>query len=379
MKLNSRNTCTFDIRPSATGTITISLHGDLVIGTAHTILRKIAPEIKKHAFENALIDMAGVNQLDDYGVMVISEIQNMTGIADNKVEVAGIHPDHKKIFDITNFDRSTLCPITLPPSPNIIIQTGASAINGLTGLTDFISFVGAIALSVARVARRPRSLRYGDIVLHMKTTGVDAVPIVGLISLMLGLIIAFVSSMQLKIYGANLYVANLVAVAMVQELGPIMTAIVVAGRSGSAYAAEISTMKISEEIDALYVMGFDPNLFLVLPRLIAAVLVVPVLTMFSNLFAIAGGAIIGATMLDVAMDTYINQSINAIKLFELMWGLFKSSVFAALIALTGCLRGFQARGGAASVGNATTSAVVTAIFLIILFDSMFAVIRIYWG
>ncbi|MFO8113722.1 MAG: MlaE family lipid ABC transporter permease subunit [Desulfosalsimonadaceae bacterium] len=379
MNSDPRDTCTFEIRPSAPDTVTIFLHGDLVIDTAHALFKNIRPEIRQHAFENALIDIAGVNRLDDYGAMVISEIRNMTGTAENKVEVTGIRPDHQKIFDITDFDRSTLCPITLPASPNIIVQAGASAINTFKGFIYFISFIGAIVISVARVVKHPRSLRYGDIVTHMKTTGVDAVPIVGLISLMLGLIIAFVSSMQLKVYGANLYVANLVAVAMVQELGPIMTAIVVAGRSGSAYAAEISTMKISEEVDALYVMGFDPNLFLVLPRLIAAVLVVPVLTMFSNLFAIAGGAIIGATMLDVSMDTYINQSINAIKLFELMWGLFKSSVFAVLIALTGCLRGFQARGGAASVGNATTSAVVTAIFLIILFDSIFAIVRIYWG
>lgn len=350
-----------------------------MIDTVHKVLEGVRLQISRHSFENAVIDINGVNHLDDYGVMAISEIRNMAGIDERRIDVTGTRPEHKKIFDITDFDRNTLCPITPPASPNIIVQAGASTIKTYEGFVYFISFVGAIVMSVARVVRHPRSLRYGDIVMHMKTTGVDAVPIVGLISLMLGLIIAFVSSMQLKVYGANIYVANLVAVAMVQELGPIMTAIVVAGRSGSAYAAEISTMKISEEVDALFVMGFDPNLFLVLPRLIAAVLVVPVLTMFSNIFAIAGGAIIGVAMLDVAMDTYINQSMEAIKLFELMWGLFKSSVFAVLIALTGCLRGFQAQGGAASVGNAATSAVVTAIFLIIFFDSMFAVIRIYWG
>lgn len=379
MKPDSRDTCTFAISLPVPGTLRISLAGDLVIDTVHKVLEGVRPQIGRHLFENAVIDIAGINHLDDYGVMAISEIQNMAGIDERRIDVTGTRPEHEKIFDITDFDRNTLCQITPPASPNIIVQAGASTIKAYEGFIYFISFVGAIVMSVGRVVRHPRSLRYGDIVMHMKTTGVDAVPIVGLISLMLGLIIAFVSSMQLKVYGANIYVANLVAVAMVQELGPIMTAIVVAGRSGSAYAAEISTMKISEEVDALFVMGFDPNLFLVLPRLIAAVLVVPVLTMFSNIFAIAGGAIIGVAMLDVAMDTYINQSMEAIKLFELMWGLFKSSVFAVLIALTGCLRGFQAQGGAASVGNAATSAVVTAIFLIIFFDSMFAVIRIYWG
>jgi phospholipid/cholesterol/gamma-HCH transport system permease protein len=188
---------------------------------------------------------------------------------------------------------------------------------------------------------------------------------------------AFMSSLQLTQFGANLYVASLVALAMVSELGPIMTAIVVAGRSGSAYAAEISTMKISEEIDALVVMGFDPNLFLVLPRMTAA-MVVPLLTVFANIFAVAGGLVIGVFMLNLSPGAYINQSLDALSLFELAWGLSKSLVFALLIALSGCFRGFQAPGGAAAVGNAATSAVVTGIFLIILFDSIFAVIRSYW-
>ncbi|MFW5997063.1 MAG: MlaE family ABC transporter permease [Lentisphaeria bacterium] len=175
-----------------------------------------------------------------------------------------------------------------------------------------------------------------------------------------------------------MYVANLVGVVMVSELSPIMTSILVAGRSGSAYAAEISTMKISEEIDALFVMGFNPNQFLVLPRLLAAMIVVPMLTMLSNLLAITGGAVIGTAMLDLPLNSYITQTIESLSLFELAWGLSKSVVFAVLISISGCLRGFQAKGGAASVGNAATSAVVTSVFLIIFFDSIFAIIRMYW-
>jgi phospholipid/cholesterol/gamma-HCH transport system permease protein len=202
---------------------------------------------------------------------------------------------------------------------------------------------------------------------------------VGLISFLLGLIMAFMSSVQLRQFGANIYVASLVSLAMVRELGPIMTAIIVAGRSGSAFAAEIGTMKISEEIDALFTMGFDPTRFLVVPKMVATVIVVPFLTLFSNLCAIAGGLVVGVTMLDLTANAYITQTTKTLSLFDFFWGLFKSGVFAFLITSVGCLRGFQVSGGAASVGRATTSAVVTSIFLIILSDSVFAVILRYWG
>ncbi len=212
----------------------------------------------------------------------------------------------------------------------------------------------------------------------MKKTGVDALPIVALISFLLGLVMAFTSSLQLQQFGASIYVASLVSIAMVSELGPIMTAIVVAGRSGSAFAAEIGTMKISEEIDALFTMGFNTTIFLAVPRIIACIIVVPILTLFSDLFAISGGLMVGVFMLDLSTTSYINQTMETLTLFEVMWGLGKSFVFAALIAWIGCLRGFQTRGGADSVGNAATSAVVSSIFLIILFDSIFAVLRSYW-
>jgi phospholipid/cholesterol/gamma-HCH transport system permease protein len=195
----------------------------------------------------------------------------------------------------------------------------------------------------------------------MEKTGVNAVPIVALISFLLGLVISFMSSLQLQQFGANLYVASLVA-----------------GRSGSAFAAEIGTMKISEEIDALFAMGFDPTLFLVIPRIVASVIVVPLLTIFSNIFAIAGGLVVGVFILDLTISSYITQTIKVLTLFEVMWGMSKSVVFALLISWVGCLRGFQTKGGADAVGNAATSAVVSGIFLIILFDSMFAVGRSYW-
>jgi phospholipid/cholesterol/gamma-HCH transport system permease protein len=199
-----------------------------------------------------------------------------------------------------------------------------------------------------------------------------------LISFLMGLIMAFMSSVQLQQFGANIYVASLVSLAMTRELGPIMTAIIVAGRSGSAFAAEIGTMKINEEVDALFTMGFDPTRFLVIPKIIASVIVVPLLTLFSDLFAITGGLIVGVFTLDLTANAYITQTLKTLSLFDVFLGFFKSIVFALLVSWVGCLRGFQVKGGASSVGQATTSAVVSGIFLIILFNSAFSVILRYW-
>jgi phospholipid/cholesterol/gamma-HCH transport system permease protein len=261
----------------------------------------------------------------------------------------------------------------------MILRIGEGALAEITTIRFVITFIGALLFGLIHVLFHPKSLRVEDTITHMEKTGVDALPIVALISFLLGLIMAFMSSMQFRQFGAGIYVASLVAFAMVSELGPIMTAIVVAGRSGSAFAAEIGTMKISEEIDALFTMGFDPVRFLAVPRLIAAVIVVPLLTLFSNLFAISGGLVVGIFMLDLTPNTYIKQTIEVLTMTELLWGIGKSMIFAGLIAWVGCLRGFQAKGGASAVGSAATSAVVTSIFLIILFDSIFAVIRAYWG
>jgi phospholipid/cholesterol/gamma-HCH transport system permease protein len=211
----------------------------------------------------------------------------------------------------------------------------------------------------------------------MKKVGVDGLPIVGLISFLLGLIIAFMSSLQLKQFGANIYVPSLLSLAMVRELGPIMTAILVAGRSGSAFAAEIGTMKVNEEVDALIIMGFNPVRFLAIPKVFAAIMVVPLLTLFADLFAITGGLFIGVFFLDLTVYTFVQQSIKAITVFNVVTSMIKAVVLAILIAGIGCQRGFMVRGGAQDVGNATTSAVVAALFLIIVVDSIFAILLNY--
>ena len=259
----------------------------------------------------------------------------------------------------------------------IFVRLGEKTYDIVLDLKYAVSFIGAITLSLGYYLTHPKALRTEDTLENMQKIGVDGLPIVALISFLMGLIMAFMSSVQLEQFGANIYVASLVSLSMTRELGPIMTAIIVAGRSGSAFAAEIGTMKISEEVDALFTMGFDPVGFLVIPKLIAALIMVPILTLFSDIFAIAGGLLVGVFMLDLTAGAYLAQTITTLTIFDVFWGVLKGGIFALLITWVGCLRGFQVSGGAASVGEATTSAVVSSIFLIILFDSIFSVVLRY--
>lgn len=372
--------CTFKILKTDNGECIVLLSGHLNIKTAGDILKNLTSELKKNKSTSLKFDLKKITDIDDYGALVLYELKNevcppgidfqiLNSPKKFRILMDRMAPTDSKFHRLSFFSADS----------NLVIQAGEAAIENFKSIKYFIAFIGALVMSALHIFRKPKSLRFDDIIRHMKTTGVDALPVVALISFLLGLIMAFMSSLQLKQFGANIYVASLVALAMISELGPIMTAIIVSGRSGSAFAAEISTMKISEEVDALLTMGFDPVLFLAIPRMIAAIIVVPLLTMFANLFAISGGLLIGISMLDLSVTSYINQTINSLNLFELFWGLSKSLVFAILISCVGCLRGFQAKGGASAVGHAATSAVVTSIFLIVLFDSIFAVIRSYWG
>lgn len=361
------------------GAIGIQFNGQIDHRVAADLLKQLTREIKTRKPNHVTVDLHRVSYFDDFGVLVLTQLRNQLQEQNVAFRLAPPPPKVAEILTMTNFDAPGMCAPLIPKKQeHFIVRIGDSVLKELDNVRYLVSFLGSVIICFLHVFRHPRSLRWGDTLVFMHKTGVDAVPIVGLISFLLGLIMAFVSSLQLEQFGASIYVARLVALAMVSELGPIMTAIVVAGRSGSAFAAEIGTMRISDEIDALFTMGFAPTLFLAVPRILAAVMVIPMLTLFADIFAIIGGMVISISMLDLTVSTYVDQTLKALSLFEFFWGLMKSVVFAALIAWIGCLRGFEVRGGSAQVGNAATSAVVSGIFLIILFDSLFAVIRSYW-
>jgi phospholipid/cholesterol/gamma-HCH transport system permease protein len=369
----------YNLVSSADGAVGIQLIGRIDHHLAAALIKALKAELTARSPIQVTVDLNRISYFDDFGVLVLSELRKLLKSRDIPFRLIQPPPKAGEVLALFNFDDPTGCSLPMPKKrDNPIVRLGDGFLHQLYHMRFLVSFLGSTALCILHVIRHPSKLRINDTLVLIQKTGVDAVPIVGMISFLLGLIMAFVSSIQLEQFGASIYVASLVALAMVAELGPIMTAIVVAGRSGSAFAAEIGTMRISDEVDALFTMGISPALFLVVPRIVAAVIVVPVLTLFADLFAIFGGLVISVSMLDLTISTYISQTIKALDLFEFSWGLMKSVVFAALIAWIGCLRGFQVRGGASEVGNAATSAVVSGIFLIILFDSIFAVMRSYW-
>ena len=359
--------------------MTAAVIGRMDFSTATHIIKTVSDTIHQKNTGKCILDITGVSYFDDYGALTVEELRAFA--RSRKIAFELVDPDglSQKIATLVDFSPKDAPDISNHQMPvKSIIFIGETAIEMFKSVVDMISFLGATVLSFFRVMVHPKAFRFSDTLMTMEKAGVRAVPIVALISFLLGLVIAFMSSLQLKQFGANIYVASLVSIGMVSELGPIMTAIVVAGRSGSAFAAEIGTMKISEEIDALTTMGFDPVVFLGVPRITAAMFVVPILTMFSNIFAILGGLVVGVTLLNLTMRSYIVESLDVLDFFEVFWGGMKSVVFAVIISMVGCLKGFEARGGADAVGNAATSAVVTSIFLIILFDSFFAILRSYW-
>jgi phospholipid/cholesterol/gamma-HCH transport system permease protein len=369
----------YTVSGNGEGIYTVRFRGKLDFRSSAAIINALIPQINSLSPSSLTLDIDEISYIDDFGLIILAELKKTINAKNGFFRIIDSRNMAENIISLDKYDLNKSSGAVKPKKTyGIVVRFGESVIKNASNFKILVSFIGSVLFSFYHVLRHPGSLRADDTILCMEKTGVNAVPIVALISFLLGLVISFMSSLQLQQFGANLYVASLVAIAMVSELGPIMTAIVVAGRSGSAFAAEIGTMKISEEIDALFAMGFDPTLFLAIPRIVASVIVVPLLTVFSNIFAIAGGLVVGVFILDLTISSYISQTLKVLTLFEVLWGMSKSVVFALLISWVGCLRGFQTRGGADAVGNAATSAVVSGIFLIILFDSMFAVGRSYW-
>ena len=258
-------------------------------------------------------------------------------------------------------------------------RAGDSVLKTWDQCLQLLAFTGELVLSFGRFFRGSATYLRSDLLQYIQEAGAQAFPIVSLISFLIGMIFAFVGLMQLNMFGAGIYTANLVAVAMVREMAPIMTAIIMAGRTGAAYAAQLGTMKVNEEIDALKTLGMQPIDFLVTPRVIALVVMMPLLTIYSSLMGIIGGLVVGMAMLDINLVQYVAQTVDAVELNSLFGGLFKSVVYGSLVAMAGCQQGMACGNSALAVGQSTTKAVVMGIVLIVVSASVLTVIYINIG
>jgi phospholipid/cholesterol/gamma-HCH transport system permease protein len=253
-------------------------------------------------------------------------------------------------------------------------RVGQSALDSLEGLREATRFVGEVTLGLGRFVTGRAQYRGSDLALTIQECGANALPIVTLISVLVGMILAFVGAIQLEMFGAEVYVADLVGIGMAREMGAMMTAVIMAGRTGAAFAAQLGTMTVNEEIDALRTMAISPIDFLVLPRTLALMLMMPLLTVYSDVLGILGGGLVGVGMLDLSFTQYTQQTLAAVGFDDFLAGFIKGTVFGVLVAIAGCLRGMNCGHSAQAVGLATTSAVVTGIVLIVVSDATLTVI-----
>ena len=256
---------------------------------------------------------------------------------------------------------------------------GERFMSGLEGGRELLTFTGELVLSCKRFLTGKATYQRADFWQYVQEAGAEAFPIVSLICFLIGMIFAFVGVMQLNLFGAGIYTADLVAVAMVREMSAIMTGIIMAGRTGAAYAAQIGTMKVNEEIDALTTLGINPIDYLVTPRVFALIVMMPLLTVYGSLMGILGGTLVGLAMLDASLLQYVTQTIESVHLNSLFGGLFKSIVYGILVALAGCQQGMACGNSALAVGQSTTKAVVMGIVLIVISASILTVIYINLG
>lgn len=259
-------------------------------------------------------------------------------------------------------------------SSSLFHSVGEVVLQKHSGVHQAVSFIGEAVLAGANLIRGKAQFRWPDAFVVMQEVGPEALGVVALINFLVGVILAFVGAVQLRQFGASIYVADLVAIATVREMGCLMTGIILSGRTGAAFAAQLGTMKVNEEIDAFKTFGISPMEFLVLPRIVALLLMMPLLCVFADAIALLGGYVISVSMLDVTSVEYFHRSVDAINLSSLLLGIFKGGFFGILVAMTGCLRGMQCGNNAAAVGQAATSAVVAGITWIIAADGIFAVL-----
>lgn len=369
--------CTIAVEAAQDG-ITLRVAGALTLATASRAWQELRTALQTNARGEVTLDLGGVQSCDAAGVALLAETRAACATAQRACTLYNVPPHVSTMLGLLDFDAlARPVPIEHHHRENLFAHIGAWALELASGVRSVFVFIGGAFLALLYALRHPRSVRARDVLLYLERAGVDAVPIVVLIQFLLGVTLALLGASQLRQFGANIYVADLVGIAMVQEIGPLMTAIIVAGRSGAAFAAEIGTMKVSEEVDALIAMGFNPQRVLVLPKVLAVALAMPCLLLIANVVGICGGAAIGVAFLDISLTAYFNETYAALNLWMVMQGLIKALVFAVLVAGIGCLRGLQVQSGAESVGRQTTSAVVSGIFMIIVANAIFTVIFQY--
>ncbi|MCP5159685.1 MAG: ABC transporter permease [Gammaproteobacteria bacterium] len=316
-----------------------------------------------------------IRALDTIGALQLHNLSAELEQTGHVIQLTGWREEHRALLDLVR-DRLTADGLVESPgrSANVLERLGRQAMHHMHGGFAFLIFIGEAATALGQLLLHPGRFRWRALFANLETAGVHALPIIALLAFMMGIVIAYQGGQQLKFYGANIFIVELVSLTMLRELAPLITAIIVAGRTGSSYTAQIGTMQVTEEVDALRTIGISPMDLLVLPKLLALTVALPLLTVFADALSVFGGMVVAQVMLDVKFQDFLDRFPQAVSLTSFLLGVGKAPVFAAIIALVGCYQGFQVRGGADSVGQQTTISVVQAIFLVIAADALFSVL-----
>lgn len=354
--------------------LSVRLSGQWVLGEGLPSSSEIEKSIESNpGLRRIELHTEAITAWDSGLVVFLRDIADYCKKNNIEVDDTGIPKGPRKLLKL-----STAVPVKEthgdPMESSLLARIGDVSLRLTQSGAETLEFTGQVFLSFMRWFRGKAQFRRKDMRILLEQAGVQALPIVTLINFLIGVIIAFVSAIQLQQFGAEIFVADLVAIAMAREMGPMMTAIILAGRSGASYAAHIGTMMVNEEVDALKTAGFSPIDFLVLPRILALTLMTPLLVLYADFMGMIGGGVVGLTMLDISSRLYIQQSISALNPTHFMLGLIKAGIYGGLVAYAGCMTGMQSGRSASAVGQATTRAVVISIVLIIIASAVTTVI-----
>jgi phospholipid/cholesterol/gamma-HCH transport system permease protein len=320
------------------------------------------------------LDGSGIQAIDTTGALQLLSVIADLERTDCTVQLVNLREEHQRLLHLVKERLAAAGTAEVPPPSNRLERLGRRVEFQARRAVEFLAFIGEAAASLARLAVHPQRFRWRALFSDIETAGVNALPIVALLAFMMGIVIAYQGGQQLQTYGANIFIVELVALTLLRELTPLITAIIVAGRTGSAYTAQIGTMQITEEVDALRTIGIRPMDLLVLPKLLALIIALPLLTVFADALSVFGGMVMAQALLEVSFSDFLDRFPQVVTPTSFLLGVGKAPVFAAIIALVGCYQGFQVRGGADSVGRQTTVSVVQSIFLVIAADALFSVV-----
>jgi phospholipid/cholesterol/gamma-HCH transport system permease protein len=357
------------VSDTAEGARVLALSGRLDKDALQALWQRVRDAVAGAESRPVIVDASQVDYCDGAGAALFVELLRQPRTP--PVEVRNLRAPYDALLGLFDAPRLEHDLDPEPPRPRVVEEVGRAAAQVWRDTKLQVSFIGETAAALTYAFTHPHTVRWKDVWRIAERVGADALPIVALISFLLGMILAFQSAVPMRRFGAEIFVADLIGLAMLRELGPLMTAILLAGRSGAAFAAEIGTMRVNQEVDALTTMGLDPVRFLVTPRMLAALLMTPLLTLFSNVLGLLGGAVTMQTF-GIPFLAFFREADAAVNIVDFFAGFVKSFVFALLVAGIGCLRGLQTTAGASAVGDAATRAVVSGIILLVVVDGLFA-------